>query len=81
MDVTIKLAPADHEALSAEALRRGVSPEQLLADLAAWAAKIARDDAWFEERRARVSQADRDWFRAFMNREGGEPPRPGDEVD
>lgn len=34
--------------------------------------------AFFEERRA---VADREAFRRILNREGGEPPRPGDEMD
>jgi hypothetical protein len=33
---------------------------------------------YFEERAAR---ADLDTFRRILNREGGEPPRPGDELD
>lgn len=34
--------------------------------------------AFFEERRA---VADREAFRRILNREGGEPPRSGDEMD
>ncbi len=32
---------------------------------------------FFEERR---SQGDREAFRRILNREGGEPPRPGDDL-
>ena len=31
-------------------------------------------------RNSALAQADHDWFDRFMNREGGEPPREGDEL-
>lgn len=34
--------------------------------------------AFFEQRRA---LADREAFRGILNREGGQPPRPGDEIE
>jgi hypothetical protein len=59
------------------AKRDGTSMNQLIAT--AVAEKLERLEArsFFEER---AKRADMEAFRNFMNREGGEPPREGDEL-
>ncbi|MBL8551131.1 MAG: hypothetical protein JNJ73_14180 [Hyphomonadaceae bacterium] len=57
----------------------GVSPSQFLASAAAEKVNAMLDPAAYLA--ARGANADLDWFDRFMARDGGEPPRPGDEAD
>ncbi len=59
------------------AKRDGVSMNQFLAIAAAEKITRMEEIAFFENR---SKGADYTWFREFMNREGGEPPRKGDEL-
>jgi uncharacterized protein (DUF1778 family) len=55
----------------------GTSMNQFLVVAAAEKLAALRTEAYFAERRAR---ANRDKFLAILNREGGEPPAPEDEL-
>ncbi len=57
----------------------GVTPEQMLARMAEARVRGIRSAREFFAERARG--ADREALRRILNREGGEPPRPGDEAD
>jgi hypothetical protein len=57
----------------------GVSPAQFLASAAAEKVDAMVDPAAYLAKRG--AGADLAWFDAFMDREGGEPPRHGDEAD
>lgn len=59
------------------AKRDGVSMNQLIATAVAEKLSALETMAFFEERAARADYA---WFDRFMNRDGGEPPRVGDEL-
>lgn len=59
------------------AKRDGTSMNQLIATAIAEKLSALETMEFFEERARR---ADYDWFAKFMNREGGEPPREGDEL-
>jgi antitoxin component HigA of HigAB toxin-antitoxin module len=76
---TIK-SKSDHEAAlrEIEALwgAKEGSPEGDRLDVLATLVE-AYEASYFEERARR---ADYEWFDRFMNREGGEPPRAGDEL-
>jgi hypothetical protein len=59
------------------AKRDGTSMNQLIATAVAEKLERLEAQAFFEER---AKRADMEAFRNFMNREGGEPPREGDEL-
>jgi hypothetical protein len=55
----------------------GTSMNQFLVVAAAEKIAAMQTEEFFADRKAR---ADRDAFLRVLNREGGEPPRPGDEL-
>lgn len=55
----------------------GTSMNQFLVMAAAEKIAAMQTEEFFAERKAR---ADRDAFLRLLNREGGEPPQPGDEL-
>lgn len=73
----LRLPQSLKAAIAAAAARDGVSINQFI--VLAIAEKLAALNTarFFEERTAR---ADLERFRQILNRPGGEPPRPGDEL-
>ncbi len=55
----------------------GSSLNQIILLAVAEKLAVIESESFFAERRKR---ADLTRFREFLNREGGEPPRPGDEI-
>lgn len=79
MVVTVRLPEGVHREVERLASESGVSPAQFLAAAAAEKVSAMLDpDAYFAARAARADDAA---FDRILNREGGEPPRAGDEVD
>lgn len=76
-ELTITIPEGLRREIERLAAETGVTPEQFVAVAAAEKAAGAETaEAFFAARRGR---GDRAWFDAFMSREGGEPPGPGDE--
>lgn len=77
--ITVELSDEVSASVRAQAAARGISPAQYLAELA-WMHSGPEGAAAFFK--ARAARADWDAFaRVFgTNREGGEPPRAGDEL-
>ena len=73
----LRLPRSMKETIARLAKQDGVSMNQLIT--LAVAEKLAVMEA-MENLKRRASRADYDWFDRFMNREGGEPPRVGDEL-
>ena len=73
----LRLPRSMKEAIARLAKQDGVSMNQMIT--LAVAEKLAVMDA-MDSLIRRASRANYDWFDRFMNREGGEPPREGDEV-
>ena len=65
------------EAVARVAEREGTSIDQFIAIAVAEKLSALDTQTFFEERR---QKADFDAFDRIMNRSGGEPPRPGDEM-
>lgn len=79
-DTLVVNLPADVAAeLENLAREDGLSAEQLLARMAEARVKGIRSAREFFEDRAKG--ADRGTLKRILNRDGGEPPRPGDEAD
>jgi hypothetical protein len=77
--MTIELPEPVKKEIESAARAAGLSPEAFVADAAAKHARAMTDaKAFFAER---AKRADFDEFDRIMNREGGEPPRPGDEIE
>ena len=73
----LRLPRSMNEAIARLAKQDGVSMNQMIT--LAVAEKLAVMDA-MDNLKRRASRADYDWFDRFINREGGEPPRLGDEL-
>ena len=73
----LRLPRSMKEQIARVAKQDGVSMNQMTT--LAVAEKLAVMDA-MDNLKRRASRADFDWFDRFMNREGGEPPREGDEL-
>lgn len=65
------------EALAAEAASEGVSLETITAQALEGHLQALKTRKFFEDKARR---ADPEWLMNFLDREGGEPPRPGDEL-
>ncbi|MFM9863306.1 MAG: toxin-antitoxin system HicB family antitoxin [Micropepsaceae bacterium] len=65
------------EALAAEAASEGVSLDTLTTQAIEAYLEVLKTRRFFAERAA---NADPEWLKRFLDREGGEPPRPGDEL-
>ena len=77
--VIVRLPEGVHREVERLAGESGVSPAQFLASAAAEKVSAILDPvAYFAARAARADDAA---FDRILNRQGGEPPRPGDEVD
>lgn len=63
------------EALAAEAASEGVSLDALTTQAIEAHLEALKTRRFFEERAVRT---DPEWLKRFLDREGGEPPRPGD---
>ncbi|RME59947.1 MAG: toxin-antitoxin system HicB family antitoxin [Caldilineae bacterium] len=74
----LRLPQSLKEAVAEAAARDGISMNQFI--VLAVAEKLAAMDTlrFFQER---AERADMERFRQILNREGGEPPRPGDELE
>jgi antitoxin component of RelBE/YafQ-DinJ toxin-antitoxin module len=75
--VQLRMPKSMKESIARLAKEDGVSMNQMIT--LTLAEKVAARDA-IEYFRRRAARADYEWFREFMNREGGEPPREGDEL-
>lgn len=73
----LRLPNSLKEAVSQAAEREGISMNQFIT-LAVAEKLSAMDTAAFFEERSR--RADRERFRQILNRDGGQPPQPGDEL-
>lgn len=75
----LKLSIPDElrDALAAEAASEGVSLDSLTVQAIEAYLESLKARRFFAERAAR---ADPEWLKRFLDREGGEPPRPGDEI-
>lgn len=77
--LTIDLPERAVREIELAARAAGQTPEQFVAAAAAQRARALVDaKAFFTER---AKGADLDAFDRVLNRQGGEPPQPGDEVD
>jgi hypothetical protein len=65
------------EALAAEAALEGVTLEQIGVRAVEALLRAAKARRFFEERAGR---GDPKWLLEFLDRDEGEPPRPGDEI-
>lgn len=65
------------EALAAEAAGAGISLETIAVQAVEAHLEAIKTRKFFEDRKRR---ADPEWVMQFLNREGGEPPQPGDEL-
>lgn len=65
------------EALAAEAASEGVSLETITAQALEAHLEALKTRKFFEDKARR---ADPEWLMKFLDREGGEPPRAGDEL-
>lgn len=76
--LTIDLPERAAREIERAARDAGQTPEQFVADAAAQRARALADArAFFAER---AKGADMEAFDRILNRQGGEPPRPGDEI-
>jgi hypothetical protein len=73
----LRLPRSIKEAVARIAKREGTSINQFVVTAVAEKLSALETAAFFEERRRR---ADLKAFKRIMTRQGGEPPRPGDEV-
>lgn len=73
----LRLPESIKKAAERLAERDGASLNQFIAVAVAQKVSAMETAAFYEERRGR---ADLEAFDRFMAREGGEPPRPGDEL-
>lgn len=74
---TLHLSVALKESLARAAEEEGISINQFIALAVAEKLAVMETAQFFRER---THRADMDAFRRVLNREGGEPPRPGDEM-
>jgi hypothetical protein len=65
------------EALAAEAASEGISLEAITVEALEAHLDALKTRKFFEDKTRR---ADPEWLMKFLEREGGEPPRPGDEL-
>lgn len=65
------------EALAAEAASEGVSLETIAVQAVEAHLEALKTRKFFEDKTRR---ADPEWLMKFLDREGGEAPRPGDEL-
>jgi hypothetical protein len=77
MTYPLRLPRSIKEAVARIAKREGTSINQFVVTAVAEKLSALETAAFFEERRRR---ADLKAFKRIMTRQGGEPPRPGDEV-
>jgi uncharacterized protein (DUF1778 family) len=75
--IQLRLPQSIKAGVARAAKRDGTSMNQLIATAVAEKLSALETMEFFEERARR---ADYEWFDRFMNREGGEPPRAGDEL-
>ena len=75
--IQVRLPLSMKDAISRLAKQDGVSMNQMIT--IAVAEKLAVLDT-IDNIKKRAARADYEWFDRFMNREGGEPPREGDEL-
>ena len=73
----LRLPKSIKEELTRTAKRDGISINQFIAVAVAEKLSALRTAEFFAER---AKRADFEAFDRIMNREGGEPPRPGDEL-
>lgn len=73
----LRLPVSLQENLAQVAENEGISINQFITLAVAEKLAVMETTRFFNERAAR---ADMDAFRRILNREGGEPPRPGDEM-
>lgn len=74
----LRLPKSLKEKVTQSAKRDGVSVNQFIALAVAEKVSALETEQFFAERARR---SDREAFRALLLREGGEAPRPGDEID
>jgi len=65
------------EALVAEAASEGISLETITVQAVEAHLEALKTRKFFEDKARR---ADPEWLMQFLDREGGDPPRPGDEL-
>jgi hypothetical protein len=65
------------EALAAEAANEGISLEAITVKAVEAHLEAIKTRKFFDERARR---ADPEWLMKFLDRPGGEPPQPGDEL-
>jgi len=65
------------EALAAEAANEGISLEAITVKAVEAHLEAIKTRKFFDERARR---ADPEWLMKFLDRAGGEPPQPGDEL-
>lgn len=75
--IQVRLPLSMKDAIARLAKQDGVSMNQMIT--IAVAEKLAVLDT-IDNIKKRAARADYEWFDRFMNREGGEPPREGDEL-
>ena len=75
--IQVRLPLSMKDAIARLAKQDGVSMNQMIT--IAVAEKLAVLDT-IDNIKKRAARADYEWFDRFMNRQGGEPPREGDEL-
>jgi uncharacterized protein (DUF1778 family) len=75
--IQLRLPRSIKSGVERAARRDGTSMNQLIATAVAEKLSALETMDFFEER---AKRADMSAFRAFMNRDGGEPPREGDDL-
>jgi hypothetical protein len=75
--IQVRLPRSMKDAVARLAKQDGISMNQMIT--LAVAEKVAVLET-MENLKKRAARADYEWFDRFMNREGGEPPREGDEL-
>jgi hypothetical protein len=73
----LMIPDALREALAAEAANEGVSLEDITVQAVEAHLEAIKTRKFFEERRRRADPA---WLLRFLDREGGLPPEPNDEL-